>query len=262
MKKILSLMLIVILFCGCQDKSPKQAGTEAKQQPAAMAPAPPHVSVTGAVLEKIDVTGGMYLRLKTPQGEVWTAVDKADVKKGAEVTVVNAVPMDGFESKSLKRKFDHILFGSLAAGAGTAPAPMAAGHMASDSKKESPAKMHPAMVNPSAEQETIKVKKAEGADGKTVAEIFAAKSSLKGASVALRGKVVKCNMGIMGKNWLHLRDGSGSPEKENFDITVTTLDSSAAVGDTVLIKGKVSLDRDFGAGYVYPIIIEDAKVSK
>ena len=250
MKKALSLMLIVICFCGCQDKSPKQAKTEAKRPPAAMTPAPPHISVTGAVLEKIDVTGGMYLRLKTPQGEVWTAVDKADVKKGAEVTVLNAVPMDGFESKSLKRKFDHILFGSLAAG-----------QMASDSKKEPTAKMHPAVANLSAEQEAIKVKKAEGAEGKTVAEIFAAKSTLKGAPVALRGKVVKCNMGIMGKNWLHLRDGSGSPEKQNFDMTVTTLDT-AAVGDTVLIKGKVSLDRDFGAGYVYPIIIEDAKVTK
>jgi hypothetical protein len=79
--------------------------------------------------------------------------------------------------------------------------------------------------------------------------------------VAVRGKVVKYNPGIMGKNWIHLRDGSGSNEKKDNDLTVTTSDS-AAVGGVVLVKGRVHLDRDFGSGYVYSVIIEDAKVSK
>jgi hypothetical protein len=107
----------------------------------------------------------------------------------------------------------------------------------------------------------IEVKKAEGADGKTVAEIFAHKTSLKEAPVAVRGKVVKYNPGIMGKNWIHLRDGSGSPEKKDNDITITTLDT-AAVGDVVLVRGKLHIDRDFGSGYSYPVIIEDGKVLK
>lgn len=282
MKNIFALLIAIILL-GCQDKGPTgKKAPEQQQQPAAtvslpsaapQSPAPaPHVTVTGVVLEKIDVTGGMYLRLKTPTGEVWAAVDKADLKKGAEVTVINAIPMDGFESKALKRTFDHIVFGSLAAGAGTtaAHAPMAAGasaapagadRMTEESKRELLAKMHPDAVNPPEEKGTIKIKKAEGAEGKTVAEIFAAQASLKDAPVAVRGKVVKYNTGIMGKNWLHLRDGSGSPEKNDFDITVTTTDA-ATLGDTVLVKGKVRLDRDFGAGYTYPVIIEDAKVSK
>ena len=88
-----------------------------------------------------------------------------------------------------------------------------------------------------------------------------AKNLIKDTVVAVRGKVVKYNPGIMGKNWIHLRDGSGSREKKDDDITVTTLDS-AAVGDVVLVRGTVHLDRNFGAGYVYPVIIEDAKVSK
>ena len=117
------------------------------------------------------------------------------------------------------------------------------------------------MANASAGRGKIKVKKAEGAEGKTVAEIYAAKASLKDASVAVRGKVVKYNPGIMGKNWIHLRDGSGSPEKKDNDITVTTLDT-AAVGDVVLVKGKVHLDRDFGSGYAYAVIIEEGKVVK
>ena len=55
------------------------------------------------------------MRLKTADGETWAAVLKAPVKKGDEVTVVNAAPMDGFESKTLKRTFDRIVFGNLAA---------------------------------------------------------------------------------------------------------------------------------------------------
>ena len=117
------------------------------------------------------------------------------------------------------------------------------------------------MGNAPASADKIKVKKAEGTNGKTVAEIFAGKASLKDATVAVRGKVVRYNPGIMGKNWIHLRDGSGSREKKDDDITVTTLDS-AAVGDVVLVRGTLHLDRDFGSGYAYPVIIEDAKVSK
>ena len=64
----------------------------------------------------------------------------------------------------------------------------------------------------------------------------------------------------MNRNWVHLRDGSGAAGKDN-DLTVTTSDN-AAVGDVVVVKGTVRLDKDFGAGYAYPVIVEDAKVSK
>lgn len=94
-------------------------------------------------------------------------------------------------------------------------------------------------------------------DGKTVQEIYQEKAKLNGKRVALRGKVVKYSEAIMGKNWLHLRDGTGK-EPAN-DITVTT-QSKAKVGDTVLVEGKVTLDKDLGAGYKYDVIIEDAKV--
>ena len=77
----------------------------------------------------------------------------------------------------------------------------------------------------------------------------------------MRGKVVKYTPAVMGKNWVHLRDGSGTHEKANDDLTVTT-SGSAAVGDVVLVKGVVHLDRDFGAGYSYAVIIEDASLSR
>ena len=77
----------------------------------------------------------------------------------------------------------------------------------------------------------------------------------------VRGKVVKFLPGIMGRNWMHLRDGSGSGKNGDNDLTVTTSDT-AAVGDIVTIKGVVHLDKDFGAGYTYAVIIEDASLVK
>ncbi|MBK5257400.1 MAG: nucleotide-binding protein, partial [Vicinamibacteria bacterium] len=84
---------------------------------------------------------------------------------------------------------------------------------------------------------------------------------LKGKDVDVRGAVVKWNPDILGRNWVHLRDGSGSPERQDNDLTVTTSDV-VAKGDIVIVRGKVALDRDFTAGYAYPVIIEDAKVVK
>ena len=220
-------------------------------------------SVTGTVLETMDAAGYTYMRLKTSDGEIWAAVQKVSIKKGSEVTIVNATPMNGFESKTLKRKFDRIVFGNLSAGTGAATSPpvFAPGHVSSVDKQATIKEQHAGVANASPDVGKIKVKKAEGADGKTVAKIYAYKASLKEAPVSVRGKVVKYNPGIMGKNWVHLRDGSGSPEKKDNDITVTTLDT-VAVGDVVLVKGKLHLDRDFGSGYSYAVIIEEGKVVK
>jgi len=106
-----------------------------------------------------------------------------------------------------------------------------------------------------------KVDKASGSDARTVAEIWAQKGSLKGKTVTVRGKIVRYSAGVMGKNWMHLQDGSGDAGKGTNDITVTSQDG-AAKGDVVTARGTVATDKDFGAGYTYPMIIEDAKVQK
>jgi hypothetical protein len=114
---------------------------------------------------------------------------------------------------------------------------------------------HP-MTRPSADVDLTGIAKAEG--GKTVAEVFAAREQLAGKSVTVRGKVVKTNAGIMGSNWVHIRDGSGA-EGAN-DLTVTTNDAVPKIGDTVLVTGQAALNKDFGMGYAYPVILEGAKV--
>ena len=128
-----------------------------------------------------------------------------------------------------------------------ASAPLPEGHPKID--------MHGSVAPVAPKFDFSKIVKPKG--GKTVEEVYQEKDKLKGKRVTLRGKVVKYNEAIMGKNWLHLRDGTGK-EPAN-DLTVTT-QAKAKVGDTVLVEGNVTLDKDLGAGYRYDVIIEDAKV--
>lgn len=114
---------------------------------------------------------------------------------------------------------------------------------------------HPTPTTSTAPVDVSGIVKAEG--GKTVAEVFAEKDQLAGKPVVFRGKVVKSNPGILGKNWIHVRDGSGA-EGSN-DLTVTT-SAQPNVGDTVLVAGAVVLNKDYGMGYQYDVIIEDADV--
>lgn len=100
---------------------------------------------------------------------------------------------------------------------------------------------------------------AEKAETVKVADIFAKKDQLKGKKITVKGEVVKYNAGIMGKNWIHIQDGSGKAGTN--DITATTNDS-AAKGDKVTVTGTLVTDKDFGAGYKYDVIIEDATISK
>jgi hypothetical protein len=99
------------------------------------------------------------------------------------------------------------------------------------------------------------IKRAE--NGQTVEEIIKGKAKFAGKRIAVRARVVKYNAGILGKNWLHVRDGSGA-EGSN-DLTVTT-SATTKVGDLVLVTGVLSVDRDFGSGYRYGLIVEDASV--
>jgi hypothetical protein len=115
---------------------------------------------------------------------------------------------------------------------------------------------HPTPEAPTANVDLSGIERAAG--GKTVAEVFAEKDQLAGKPIILRGKVVKTNANIMGKNWLHVRDGSGA-EGAN-DLTVTTTGTLPNVGDTVLLTGPVVLNKDFGMGYRYDVMVEDALV--
>ena len=197
---------------------------------------PTPTGVSGEVLEVKDVESYTYLRLKTGEGETWAAISRMPVKKGARVTIENVMVMKNFESRSLQKTFPTIVFGTLAGAAGS--------QLAAATAKV-------------AEAADVKVAKAVGANAQTVAEIVTKSAGLKDKPVLVRGKVVKYNAAIMGKNWIHLRDGSGSAADNSNDLIVTTA-GQAKTGDIVTVKGIVRTDRDFGSGYAYKVIVEDA----
>lgn len=204
----------------------------------------------GQVLEVRDVDAYTYLRLKTDKGETWAAVEKAPVKVGAQVTLYQSMVMRNFESKALKKTFDQIVFGSLTDPGQPAPATQAGA---------SPHGKAPGTAAAAPAAPVAKLAKAPGADGRTVAEVVGGAAALKNKPVSLRVQVVKANLGIMGKNWYHVQDGSGQPGGN--DLLVTSKDV-AAVGDVRLVKGTVRTDVSLGGGYDFAVIVEDASLAK
>ena len=122
------------------------------------------------------------------------------------------------------------------------------------------AAMHAGMAKP-VDVGDIKVAKATGPDARTVAEVVARRTELKDKTVVVHGKVVKFTPEVMGKNWIHLRDGTGSATDGTNDVVVTTKDETK-IGDVVLVKGTVHTDKDLGSGYSYKVLIEDATLKK
>lgn len=234
-------------------------------------------TISGKVLERIDVEKYTYLRLDAgPRGgETWVAVTTATTKVGDSVRVVNAELMTNFVSASLKRTFERIYFGALDDGARAAApkagvSPLAA--LAGDPHAGVPgapplgaAALPAAAANPHAapsragdDVPVTGVEKAPGSNGRTVAEVHAQASALTGQAVRVRGVVVKSVSGVLGRTFVHVRDGSGSADAKNNDLSATTLEK-LAVGDRVLLEGKIATAKDFGMGYTYPVLLEDAK---
>lgn len=92
----------------------------------------------------------------------------------------------------------------------------------------------------------------------TVASINQNKATLAGKTVKAAGKVVKVNNGIMGRNFVHIQDGTGDANTNNL---IVTSKQTAKVGDQVSISGVAVLNRDFGSGYMYPLLIEEATIT-
>lgn len=215
---------------------------------AGMAAPPAGASLTGTVVETMTTAGYTYVLVDSGTEKIWAAAPAFEVQEGDQVSVPPGAPMTDYYSKSLDRTFDVVYFVPAIGGGGGAPAAGAAPEM--------PAAGHPPTTVEAGDVSLEGIEKAE--DGLTVEELFRGGSELAGTTVAVRGKVVKFSPQIMGKNWLHLQDGTDH-EGAN-DLTVTT-GAQAQKGDIVVVRGVVTVDKDFGAGYRYDLIIEDADVS-
>ena len=235
-----------------------------RAQDTAPAPATDAGSFAGKVAETMTTAGYTYVLVDTGSRKLWAVAVQFAVKVGDAVTVTAGMPMPNYHSKSLNRDFDLVYFtgGIMVNGGSSGALPaLPPGH---PPLTGAPAPAlppgHPPLPGQAASPnlDLTGIKRAAG--GKTIQEIFAAKTKLAGKPVVVRGKIVKYNAMILGKNWLHLQDGSGSAANNDNDLLVTTA-TTAKPGDTVLVTGNVSTDKDFGAGYKYTVILDDAKVT-
>jgi len=229
---------------------------DAAVQPAASAPAStaapdaapdaaPGVPLgTGKVLETMDAGAYTYVRVDLGGRDVWAAGPQISLKPGDTVTLPAGMAMREYHSATLDRTFPLVYFvGAIQPG----------GAAARDAEAMDAAHKRVATAAPAA----APVAHLDG--GRTVEEIVTQSADLAGKDVAVRARVVKFNAGIMGSNWIHVQDGTGSAGTN--DLTITT-DATVAVGDVVVVRGKVTTDKDFGAGYRYAVIVEKATIEK
>jgi hypothetical protein len=233
------LTLTGVTYSATEKSAVKQAQPNAPQEAQLL---------SGKVVETMDSGGYTYVLLEQKGKKTWVAVPVTKVKVGQEMSFDMGVEMRNFTSKTLNKTFESIYFCNGPAGAASHQ-----GGMMAAAPKQTAA--------PAASAEKISVKKAEGKNAYTVAEIYAKKDALHEKPAVIRGKVVKVASGIMGKNWIHLQDGTGDAAKGTHDL-VATSSETAAVGDVVTVKGTMYKDKDFGAGYKYAVIMEQASFQK
>ncbi len=233
--QVLLLFAIIILFIGCgNDDSNSQELTESKNNTTNIE----SNSRSGIVVDKMDAGTYSYLQLKENDKLYWVAVPRMEIENGESIYFSQYMEMKDFKSETLNRTFESVLFVN----------------DASKSMNQMDMK-NPHSDVQSLDKQPISVGTLK--DGKTIADIYKNKQSLKGKTVKVKGKVVKFNSGIMNRNWLHIQDGTDN--NGDFDLLLTT-DETAKVGDIIIAEGKVAIDKDFGAGYFYPVLVEEAKI--
>ena len=201
----------------------------------------PPSTISGKVTDTIDSAGYTYAEIDTGEKKLWAAGPVTPLKKGDMIAFPTRMPMKNFHSKSLQRDFTVIYF---------------VDHFISDN--DTPLSNTASVSSANNQSNKKKAKVIQAIDklkgGKTIAEIYTDKNNLKGKTISVRGQVTKYTPNILGKNWLHIRDNSTTN-----DLTITT-DNKVEVDDIVIIKGKLELNKDYGYGYVYPLIVEDARI--
>ncbi len=275
--------IIVANLLGLSILSTSYAAETKKAPAAAMAPnsqaATAEKLITGEVKETMNAGGYTYFLLNAEGETKWVAGPKTEIKVGDKVSIAAPMAMENFKSAVLRREFKVIFFtGKIIVGDGSNMKPSTMPHTSmpkmgmpelAKSKVTSPhSNKDEHMKSASADStkpnghvsaitkksEPVKgIKKAK--NGKTIDDVLKQKKELAGKSVKIRGKVIKFTAEVMNKNWLHIKDSSTGG-----DLTVTT-NAKAKIGDTVIVDGKITLNKDFGFGYIYDVILEDAKLT-
>lgn len=232
MKNILiALSLLALISCGKKDKDYRSIANPNEPRE--------------VIVQKSEPAGNYtYLSVEDGDESYWIAVAGKGFENGETIYFKSFVEMNDFKSKELDRTFESILFvdqfsrepdgldKAVPSGAETA---------------------NPRKNRMDALIDSIKIAPAPG--GISIAELYGNAEKYKDKEVVVSGQIVKINRDIMDRNWVHIMDGT---RVDRSDLTFTTTEDFQ-MGDTITIRGKVALDKDFGAGYVYPLIVEEAE---
>ena len=200
--------------------------------------------IRGKVTDIIKASVYTYVEVDTGKKKIWAAGPVTPLKVGDMISFSTGMLMKNFHSKSMKRDFPVIYFVNS----------FNAGNMVSKNNVTARALPQNHLKKKQVVKHVKGINKVKG--GNTIAEINVGKQKLKGKIIRVRGQVTKFTPNVMGKNWIHIRDSSTLD-----DLTVITK-NTVAIDDVVILEGKLELDKDYGYGYVYPVIMEDAKIMK
>ena len=238
MRSITYLVIVLAFLAGCNNAKVKKT----ENKPAAGSTATPDMHAVVAK-DVVQTSGYTYLQVKEGDKEYWVAVSRFEAEKGKTYYYNQSMEMSNFKSKELNRTFENILFIQDFSDQPIKPKPL------------------PALTTKGRQNMEqvggIKVEPISG--GIKLSEIFANPSSFNGKKVKVSGQVIKFSPEIMQKNWVHIQDGSEA--NGSFDLTVTTLDA-VEVGKVVSFEGVIAVNKDFGYGYKYDVILEESKVIK
>ncbi len=222
----------------------------------------------GVVLDAVTGGGYTYMNIEENGEKFWIAGPANTVAKGAEVSFSEQVWMPNFTSRALNRTFEKILFvsgvddGTSGNETGADEAPVdeihsGAGFAAAETAEEAVAAEETAEEDEEASEEEESAPEPPPADGiYTIERLYKIADELKGQKVKVRGKVVKVSENIMGLTWVHIQDGTGTRGKNK--LVFRSASDTAKLGDTVVAEGTLDTDKDFGFGYYYAVIVEDA----
>lgn len=207
-----------------------------------------HIVKANEVLQTTQYT---YVKVTGEHSDYWLAINKTLVNVGDTYYWSAGMIMNNFTSKELNKTFDYIVFVS-----DFTSQPITL-NMPEGAMKDGDPMMSQGMKGNEikAVKKKVDISAAEG--GITIADLFSKPQEYAGKKVKIKGEVVKYSAGIINRNWVHIQDGTEAGGV--FDLVITTV-QTVAVGDQVTFEGVISLNKDFGAGYKYEVIMEDAAV--
>ncbi len=257
MNQVLKHLFLLLMFAVLTVHQADAADTARKEIP-----------LSGKVLETMDGGGYTYLLLQNGPEKVWVAIPLTKITVGQQLSLTPGFAMKNFSSKALNRKFDQVIFSAGPSDAKKmqlSPSAIKALHQgvpgAPGGQQVQPAKEKTTAQAARPAPKSQKVTKAKGANAYTIAEVFAKSKKLEKKQVVIRGRVVNVAERIMKKNWIHLEDGTGSKAKKTDNLVVTSKELPK-VGDVVTITGTLYNNLDFGSGYRYKVLIQDATLKK